>query len=372
MSIAPGGFRRERSVGGATPQFGLSTMAAPTAQPTAPQAPKAYGPISGRNFQAGTSPVGDGMFSNGVTFDMLGTGQWGTGESFMGAGNVAGSKAIRDAQSSANPEDYADLDALRSYYRFQLGNEPQMTADSISLADTRAQLAAKSAAENMRNSAAGRGTLGSRQYSARQADLGSQLGNDYINSLINARAQGLQRGQNAQAGLQNVQDRDTAERAFQMQQAQALSDQIMSMLSADARRQSTVQGLQAAEDSANTNMWATFFRNSGKAASMAGMAAASDARAKRNVRQPTLSEVLSPFNKAKPYSYEYKRPDLHGEGRRISPMAQDLQAAGMGDCVFEEGGVLHVDYGRAMGRMFAAISALTQEVAELKKGVRRG
>lgn len=307
-------------------------------------------------------------FSERLTVNGLSDPGWGRGETFQSEARPAVVNALKNGMSTANPQDYAGMDEMRDYLRNYLADLPGNTQDNISSFDTQAQRGLSNLLAQNRNQNAGRGTLGSRQQMSAQGDITSRATSDYMNSLIKARADALDQSMKIGQGLSNLQDQDMSERKFQFGQGQSLSDVILQLMNADEGREARLSANAAAQDSANKSFWGQLV-NGGMTAG--GLALASDVRLKEEIREVSDEEVLRPFAKARAQKWRYKNESKYGSGDYIAPMAQALIAAGMGDCVTKgSDGFLIVDYGRAMGRMFSAIGALTAKVSELEKGAK--
>lgn len=339
-------------------------MARKTASPTA--TPIKYSSVPGGSENDASHSMSSGYGLNqqrlgNIDFQQAGTGQWGTGASFQGAGRQGILEEMTKGMSAANPEDYAGMDELRNYYRNQLSDLPGQTADKISSYDTQSQRGMKNLMSQYTNSQAGTGRIGSRQYAGAQGDILSKAMSDYNAGLLNARTNAIGQANQIQSGLSGVQNQNMNERQFQADSSQRMSDMIYKLMSLD-KGTPDVGAQRAAEDKARTQQMIT------SGATLAGMAiAASDSRVKTGARPATRQEILKPFRKVIPHSYRYIDEKRHGKGDQISPMAQDLQKSEFADSVFEaENGVLMVDYGKLMPRMFSAISELTNQIDELK------
>jgi len=93
----------------------------------------------------------------------------------------------------------------------------------------------------------------------------------------------------------------------------------------------------------------------------------SDENAKTEISagQGDLQEFLDALGV---YSYEYKDPEAHGEGRRISPMAQEMEASKLGkEFVFDVNGTKAVDYGKMAGTQLAATALLNSKIKRQEK-----
>lgn len=95
---------------------------------------------------------------------------------------------------------------------------------------------------------------------------------------------------------------------------------------------------------------------------------ASDINLKEDIKDgdAKLDDFL---NKLTAYEYEYKDPEKHGAGKRISPMAQDLEKSELGkQMVIDTPEGKLVDYGKGLGTIVAALAHLNEKLEELKKG----
>lgn len=92
-----------------------------------------------------------------------------------------------------------------------------------------------------------------------------------------------------------------------------------------------------------------------------GPLALSDENAKTKIK--TGDEELQEFlNALNVYSYEYKDP-ANGEGRRISPMAQEIESTALGKAAISTNaqGYKQVDYGKLAGTQLAALALLNHK-----------
>lgn len=309
-------------------------------------------------------------FGPRLTVDGLADPGWGRGETFQANARPASINALKSSMTTANPADYQGMDEMRDYLRNYLADLPGNTQNNISSFDTQAQRGLSNLLSQNRTQNAGRGTLGSRQQMGAQGDITSRATSDYMNGLIKARADALDQSMKVGSGLSNLQSQDMSERKFQLGQGQALSDVILQLMNADQGREAQLSQTAAAQDAANKGFWGQIV---GGGMGAAGLALASDVALKKDIREVSDDEILSPFKKARAQKWRYKEEEKYGHGDYVSPMAQSLIAAGMGDCVSKgSDGLLIIDYGRAMGRMFSAIGALTAKVQELEKGSKNG
>ena len=97
------------------------------------------------------------------------------------------------------------------------------------------------------------------------------------------------------------------------------------------------------------------------------MTSTSDILAKDNIL-PAENELESFLNALGVYSYEYKDKE-NGEGRRISPMAQEIEKTPIGKVAIstDENGFKKVDYGKLLGTMLASQAMLNQKYNKLEE-----
>jgi hypothetical protein len=95
------------------------------------------------------------------------------------------------------------------------------------------------------------------------------------------------------------------------------------------------------------------------------LSAVSDARLKDEIR-PGEAKLYEFLDKLGSHEYKYK-DSKHGAGRRISPMAQELEKSEAGKkMVFEFGEGKAVDYGKGLGTMLASQAALHKRLKALE------
>lgn len=100
--------------------------------------------------------------------------------------------------------------------------------------------------------------------------------------------------------------------------------------------------------------------------------AASDINVKQDIKQGDvqLQEFLDSLGV---YDYEYKDPK-YGEGRRISPMAQEIEKTPLGKAAIStnDEGYKIVDYGKLGGTMLASLAMLNHKYNELEESIKKG
>lgn len=94
--------------------------------------------------------------------------------------------------------------------------------------------------------------------------------------------------------------------------------------------------------------------------------AASDIQLKQQI-QPGQNELQDFLNSLGVHSYEYK-DEKYGEGRRISPMAQEIEQTPLGQAAISTNaeGYKMVDYGKLGGTMLASLALLNHKYNELE------
>jgi len=98
---------------------------------------------------------------------------------------------------------------------------------------------------------------------------------------------------------------------------------------------------------------------------------ASDINLKKDIG-PGADKLDDFLAKIEPYEYEYK-DTKDGEGKFISPMAQDLEKSEEGaKMVIDTGKGKMVNYQRGLGTIVAALAHLDNKIEELKKGKKKG
>lgn len=92
----------------------------------------------------------------------------------------------------------------------------------------------------------------------------------------------------------------------------------------------------------------------------------SDERVKHNVEDG--DRYVNDFlDKLAAHRYDYKNPEKHGKGKRVSVMAQELEKSELGrEFVFDTEDGKAVDYGKGFGVMLAAQAALNKRLKKLE------
>lgn len=192
---------------------------------------------------------------------------------------------------------------------------------------------------------------------------------------ILGRQAGIAQGMAGDAGMLALQEQMAARGALGQQlNQQAGLEQNNSQFNATQQQQAaqfnTTTGLTAAQQQqeaaiaqAKLNMEMERLRSeNAKQNSPAGMvggilSAFSDERLKTDVKSGD-SKIYSFLDALGSHDYKYKDAK-HGEGRRVSPMAQELEKTELGEeFVFETPDGKAVDYGKGFGTLLAAQAAL--------------
>lgn len=109
-------------------------------------------------------------------------------------------------------------------------------------------------------------------------------------------------------------------------------------------------------------------------AAAAAAAPGSDKNMKKNIEEPSKDKMQKFLDALKAYEYEYKEPDMPGagEGKFISPMAQDMEKSELGKgMVIDTPEGKRVDYARAGGLMLGVASMLNERMDDLEAALKR-
>lgn len=228
------------------------------------------------------------------------------GQSQRGAGQAGMLKSIQGQQAGIGQGMANDAGMLRLQEQMQAQNQLGQIAGQ-----TRGQ----------DQGWAGMG-LQNNQFNAGQQNQGSQFNATQTNTMANS----------------------NADRAAQAREAQAKID-----LELEKMRQ------QNAKDTSPM----------GAIGGLLGGMSMSDERVKTAI-EPGEDELYSFLDSLGAHDYEYK-DKKHGKGRRISPMAQEIEATPLGEeFVFETEDGKAVDYGKGLGTMLASTAALHKRLKKLE------
>lgn len=235
-------------------------------QPVAPYKPQAAEGSYRQSYQNAMqkNPYGPQNAGNSM-WDTYGSGSsvyhqlrdpgWSTGQTFQANSKIEAIDALKKAQTVANPEDYAAMDAMRKYYSGALSQLPSNSANNVSVLDTQMQRGLNNLLGQHATASAGTGRLGSRQYAGEAGDISSRMASEYMNGLIAAKNNELSQANMIGAGLQGVQLQDLKERDFQGQQAGRYAGLISDFMNQDQGRESGLMQAQATKDAANKQLW---------------------------------------------------------------------------------------------------------------------
>lgn len=234
----------------------------PSIAPTQPGGSPSLVPTQPASPATGPNKTGGSIYDPGsyghsgsTLYHLLSDKGWNTGETFQANSKIAALEAMKNAQSGANPEDYAAMDEMRNYYRSALADLPGNTEAGISSFDTQSQRGLNNLLSQYKNVNAGRGTLGSRQYAGAAGDIVGRANQDYINGLIAARSDAITQAGKIGSGLSGVQNQDLAERTFQGDQAAQYASLISNFMAQDQGREGQLLQMQGQKDAANKAMW---------------------------------------------------------------------------------------------------------------------
>lgn len=150
-----------------------------------------------------------------------------------------------------------------------------------------------------------------------------------------------------------------------MQNNQFNAGQLNQMTTGNADRAAAAAKQQAQLDLEREKMLNEQAKQRSPMGAIGGMfSAISDERLKTDIA-PGESKLYAFLDKLGAHDYKYKDPK-HGEGRRISPMAQELEKSELGrEFVFEVKEGKAVDYGKGFGTILAAQAALHKRLKKL-------
>jgi len=190
-----------------------------------------------------------------------------------------------------------------------------------------------------------------------QAEMQQQAG------LAGAQMQQARDLANLQAGLEQQRMKD----AYALQLQGLGTQRDVAGLQSAAQQQLANQGMAYGSQAANIDFWKQLIgQGMSTGGQIAAMAAMSDETKKKNVKKADseIKEFLASLSASK---YEYK-DKKHGEGRYVSPMAQELEKTELGkSMVLETEDGKMVDYGRGFGAILAAQAHLNKRLDKMEK-----
>jgi len=230
-------------------------------------------PIPGRNTQAGGLPWGATVAPGDPSLAGPGGPRQlnATDIGFQVQTREAARENLQKAMSTANPEDVAAQDAIRSAFGERLqGLQGNMAQQKGQLESDLSKGFQNQVAE-VRRQAGGTGTIGSSTYGSQIGDVGSQYQNMRAKALQDLQNQGLQELQGIQGGLQGVYGQDLQERGFQGMQANQYSQLLMDQITADQTRASGLADLRQKDKASERKFYSDLF---GDVAGVGGQIAA--------------------------------------------------------------------------------------------------
>lgn len=228
------------------------------------------------------------------------------------------------------------------------GQRARMASNEAARIRGEAGMNAANARINEQNVA--RQTLGGVLAQGRQQDIG--VGQTNLAAALQAQDQ---KDKMTQFYKQSSLDLANQDRQAGMSLEQLLVNQQTGMNAA-------TQAAHAAKQK-NYQGWAT-----GAAGALPGLVAMSDETTKTDIKSAdkNLGKFLSKLS-ASDYEYKDKK---HGQGRFVSPMAQELEKSEIGkSMVVETPGGKMVDYGRAAGTYLSAAAMLHKRLNKLEKSL---
>lgn len=296
---------------------------------------------------SGTTPGWQNMQAPSI-YGGGGTGPGAPGS--VGPANAAGVNANTAQMQAALIQQLQDQAA---------GKGPSLAQMQLQAGGDRAMKQAMALGQGQRGAGAG---AAYKSILGQQANIGQGLAND--SAMLRLQEQMAARGAlgqqlNTQAGLEqnnsqfNATQQQTAGQ-FNATQQQETARRQQEAAIAQARLQMEMERLRAEQASKNSP------------AGMVGgiLSAFSDERLKTDV-QSGESKLYEFLDKLGSHDYKYKDPK-HGAGRRISPMAQELEQSELGkEFVFEHPEGKAVDYGKGFGTILAAQAALHKRLKKL-------
>lgn len=162
------------------------------------------------------------------------------------------------------------------------------------------------------------------------------------NNQFNAGAQ--QNNAQFNAGQTNTMANNNAQRSADAAQGQAKIDLELEKLRLEAAEKRSPAGM---------------------VGGLMGGMSMSDERVKQAIK-PADDALFAFLDTLDAHEYEYKDPK-HGKGRRISPMAQELEKSELGQqFVFDTEDGKAVDYGKGLGTMLASVAAVHKRLKKIE------
>lgn len=302
--------------------------------------------------------------------------QWGksASESLSGqkhSGNATGfGNAVADVSNFAKDR-WGDIMGTRNPNQITVGNAGQ---NAQGLGDTRSMQ--MSLIQQLQDQANGVGPSlaqmqlqkGSEQNMANAMALGqSQRGAGQAGMLkgIQGQQAGIAQGMAGDAAMLRLQEQMGARNQLGQSLGQVRGADE-SMINSNAQRQADAAKQQATLDLEREKMLNEQRKNNSPLGFMGGVfSSMSDERVKTDIA-PASTKLYEFLDKLGSHEYAYKDPK-HGEGRRISPMAQELESSDAGkEFVFETKDGKAVDYGKGFGTMLASQAALHKRLKALE------
>lgn len=195
----------------------------------------------------GANGLGDMKVGNLTTSQLLDP-ALGFGPTFQASARQGGIEALKNAVSTARPEDVEAQGAMRDYYREGLDQLGTMGDRRGTAFDTQMQRGLSNMLGQYKRSRAGSGAISSPQYDRGTGDIVSRLSEEYTKGVNDLSGQQLREAQAIGQGLQGVAGQDMQERQFQQQQAQGIANWLSGQMNTDSQREQFLAGQQGQDD----------------------------------------------------------------------------------------------------------------------------
>lgn len=288
---------------------------------------------------------------------------WGTGITFATNAKLGAIDALNNAISQQNPADSYLLDQTRNAWANQLSSLDKNSDLRNAATGTQSQRGLANLLNTLKQTNAGTGNIGSRQYSGEQGDIASRIAAEYTNQMAQNKSQDLADLASVQGGLGNVYGQDLKERAFQAQQQGSLADLYTKLYQTELGRDANLSEQEQRKQEANQKFWTDIIGGAGQAGAMYAF---SDSRVKKNIEdgKKGAREFISEI---KPFIYEYKDKE-NGEGKHLGVMAQDLEKTEFGKSLVEDTkNGKRINYAKAFGVMLAVNADLNERLEKLER-----
>lgn len=232
-------------------------------------------------------------------------------------------------------------------------------------ADQQAKIAQQAGLMRLQEQNQAQQQLGQALAQGRQQDIGlatTQAEMQQQAGLAGSQMQQARDLANLQAGLEQQRMKD----AFGLQLQGLGTQRDTSSLQSATQQQLANQAMAYQAQQSNIDFWKNLLGQGLQAGGSIAAAAMSDENAKKKIKSAdsSIKEFLSALS-ASEYEYKDKK---HGNGKFVSPMAQELEKTELGKSMVmdtDEGKM--VDYARGFGAMLAAQAHLNKRLEKMEK-----